>query len=195
MRWHLLLEEFRPELKYIKGEKNAVADALSRLEMSDNKEILKISELYGYNDTDLPDIAYPRYHDISKAQKTDAKLNQKLVSHKDCTLDTFSGGDQNHSLISQNSKVCLPVALQKKTVDWYHEIFFHPGETRTEHTLHKFLTGKDFAQQSTTCVRNAQHDKKKRQTIRNMANFHLNILKQIPWTRYVYTSLTHVRSL
>ena len=29
MRWRLILEEFDPELKYIKGENNVVADALS----------------------------------------------------------------------------------------------------------------------------------------------------------------------
>ena len=54
------------------------------------QDILNISELYGYDDKDLPDSAYPiRYHDIAKAQKTDAKLKQNLVSHKDYTLDTF----------------------------------------------------------------------------------------------------------
>ena len=94
MRWRLILKEFGPELKYIKGENNVVAEALSRLEMSDNQDILNISELYGYNDKDLPDRAYPIfYHDIAKAQKTDAKLQQKLVSHKDYTPDTFCGGD------------------------------------------------------------------------------------------------------
>ena len=100
MRWRLILEDFGPELKYIKGENNVVADALSRLEMSDNQEIPNISEIYGCNDADLPDIYYPiHYHDISKSQKTDAKLNQNLISHKDYTLDTFCGGDQNHRLI------------------------------------------------------------------------------------------------
>ena len=80
MRWGLILEEFGPELKYIKGENNVVADALSCLEMSDNKEILNIYEIYGYDDEDLPDSAYPIcYHNISKAQKTDAKLQQNLV--------------------------------------------------------------------------------------------------------------------
>ena len=75
MRWRLILEEFGKELRYIKGENNVVADALSRLEMSENQEILNISELYGYDDSDLPDSTYPiRYHDISKAQKTDAKI-------------------------------------------------------------------------------------------------------------------------
>ena len=47
MRWRLILEEFVPDIKYIKGENNVVANALSHLEMSDNQEILNISELYG----------------------------------------------------------------------------------------------------------------------------------------------------
>ena len=68
MRWRLIIEEFGPELKYIKGENNIVAEALFSLEMSDNQDILNISELNGYDDEDLPDSAYPiRYHDISKA--------------------------------------------------------------------------------------------------------------------------------
>ena len=37
MLWRLILEEFGPELKYIKGENNAVADAHYQLEMSDNQ--------------------------------------------------------------------------------------------------------------------------------------------------------------
>ena len=75
MHWRLMLEEFGPELKYIKGENNVVSDALSRLEKSPNQEILNISELYDYDDEDMPNSAYPiRYHDIAKAQETDAKL-------------------------------------------------------------------------------------------------------------------------
>ena len=89
MRWRLILEEFGPEMKYIKGENNVVADALSRLEKSPNQEILNISELYGYDDKDMPDSAYPvRYIDIAKAQETDTRLKQKLVSHKDYTLES-----------------------------------------------------------------------------------------------------------
>ena len=154
MRWRLILEEFGPELKYIKGENNVVADSLSCLEKTNNQDILNISELYGYNDKDLPDSAYPiRYHNIDKAQETDAKLQQKLVSHKGYTLDTFCGGDKDHRLICRNNKICLPTALQKKTVDWYHEMLCHPGETQPEHTLHQHFDGKAFTQNSTTCVR------------------------------------------
>ena len=78
MLWRLILEEFGPELKHIKGENKVASDGLSRLDMSDNKEILNISELYGYDDYDLPDSAYPiRYQNISKSQKTYAKLKKR----------------------------------------------------------------------------------------------------------------------
>ena len=33
MRWRLILEEYGPELRYIQGEKNIVADALSSTDM------------------------------------------------------------------------------------------------------------------------------------------------------------------
>ena len=47
MCWRLILKEFVPELKYVKGENNVVADALYCLDTSDNQEIFNISELYG----------------------------------------------------------------------------------------------------------------------------------------------------
>jgi hypothetical protein len=34
MRWRLVLKEYRPELHYIKGEDNIVADVLSRLNLN-----------------------------------------------------------------------------------------------------------------------------------------------------------------
>ena len=118
MCWCLILEEFGPELKYIKGENNVAVNSLYWFDMSDNQEILKISELYWYDYKDMPDSAYSNfYHDIFKAQKTDSKQKRKLVSHKYYTLDTFRGGHQNYRLIYQNSKICFPMALQKKNVD------------------------------------------------------------------------------
>ena len=106
MGWNLLLKEFGPELKYTKGENNVASDTLSRLDMSDNQGILNISELYGYNDDGIPDSTYLiRYHNIDKAHTNDVKLQQNPVSHKDYTLDTFRGGNQNHCLIFRNSKI------------------------------------------------------------------------------------------
>ena len=50
MRWRLVLEEFGPELNYIKGENNIVADALSRLDMDNQQEVFNITEATGYDD-------------------------------------------------------------------------------------------------------------------------------------------------
>ena len=38
-RWRLLLEEFGPDIVYIKGIDNTVADAISRLDYNPNKNI------------------------------------------------------------------------------------------------------------------------------------------------------------
>ena len=68
MRWRLIIEEFGTELKYIKGENNVVDDNLSRLDMNGNQDILNISEIYDYDEDDLPDSTYPiRYSNIAKA--------------------------------------------------------------------------------------------------------------------------------
>ena len=44
MRWHLIIEEYLPELIYLKGENNIVADALSRLELISPKNQQQIQQ-------------------------------------------------------------------------------------------------------------------------------------------------------
>ena len=38
IRWRLIIEEYGPDLRYVEGPKNVVADALSRLGLKDNPE-------------------------------------------------------------------------------------------------------------------------------------------------------------
>ena len=60
MRGRLILEEYGPELRYIKGERNIVADTLSRLNILDSEEDQKqmsdaeIAELYAADEEDFP---------------------------------------------------------------------------------------------------------------------------------------------
>jgi hypothetical protein len=65
MRWRLHIEEYGPDLCYIKGTKNVAAHALSRLGILNNPmneahstEAL-YSELYAFHDEDLPVTAFP----------------------------------------------------------------------------------------------------------------------------------------
>jgi hypothetical protein len=69
MRWRLVLEEFGPDLQYIKDTHNVVANVLSRLSIDDDQEIFNISECFGYDDDNLPTSSFPlQYKDIAKAQ-------------------------------------------------------------------------------------------------------------------------------
>ncbi len=117
MRWRLvLLEEYGPELIYIKGESNVIADTLSRLEIDDKREIFNLSKSFGFDDSDLPATAYPlRYCDIAEAQKTHPPLLKKLASHRNYSKTTFRGGDKPHQLICHNGKISLPLSLQQRT--------------------------------------------------------------------------------
>jgi transposase InsO family protein len=143
MRWRLVLEEFGPDLQYIKGERNIVADALSRLEIDDDQEIFNIAECFGFDDDDLPPSSFPlRYKDIAKEQRANAALQLKLKNHKNYSEATFRGGDIEHKLIVHNGKIALPPSLQQKTIDWYHEILCHPGITRTEATIRQHFDWK-----------------------------------------------------
>ena len=66
MRWRLLIEEFGPELVYLQGKKNIVADALSRLDIEKNSDfpqtfeqlMLSNAECFA-SDATLPSTVYP----------------------------------------------------------------------------------------------------------------------------------------
>ena len=85
MCWRLLIEEFGPELRYIKRTNSVVADALSRL--ATNPAATPTSHLtpeaeaetFAYDKVDLPSDFHPlRYRDISKAQNADKALLEKM---------------------------------------------------------------------------------------------------------------------
>ena len=87
MRWRLILEEFSPELIYIKGENNIVADALSRLDIqltNDNfanyTDCLNyLAESYAGTNEDLSEDVFPiTYKQIAKEQNKECSLLEKL---------------------------------------------------------------------------------------------------------------------
>ena len=73
MRWRLLIKEFGPELIYLPGVKNVIADCLSRLEYKNND---KPTDHFALNEEDVN--AYPlSYKLIMKYQQKDSELLQK----------------------------------------------------------------------------------------------------------------------
>lgn len=71
MRWRLIIEEYGPELKF-PGQRNVVADALSRLNLINNtnpkptNEMQYLAEHFGLDDPDLDEI-YPLTYKIERS--------------------------------------------------------------------------------------------------------------------------------
>jgi hypothetical protein len=62
MQWCLVLEEFGPDLQYIKGTRNVVDEALSRLAIDDEQEIFNIRECFSYDDNGPPTSHLAPFH-------------------------------------------------------------------------------------------------------------------------------------
>ncbi len=92
MRWQLILEEFGPELIYVKGEDNAVADALSRLDRTECpilQNTIQEAECFASKAKDklkpfLP-INLKLIHDAQQQNKKLLALAQSNTEYEICT--------------------------------------------------------------------------------------------------------------
>ena len=102
MRWRLYIEEYLPNLRYVKGTNNVVADALSRLDMEDTpivetkESFLSLMECFGKT-KDEPDFHPLNYLQLYKAQRADKNLMKNLTMDKTLYfLKNFPWGRKNH---------------------------------------------------------------------------------------------------
>ena len=147
MRWRLLLEEYDgPNLKYIKGEHNIVADHLSRLNLHPVAPNNSLAELLNAEPA-VPASSYPlRLPVIQRAQQQDKAL-QNLLQKPHHGLDKvhFSRGGESTALWCLKKKIIVPKVIQKRIVtSWYHDILCHPGTTRTEATIRQHFYWKNL---------------------------------------------------
>ena len=104
MQWRLYIEEYSPDLQYIKGENNVVADALSRLEMDEEPnphEALITEEMcldwYCYAKEEQTYDSHPlSYEHLEKAQRADKSLQKILhMDNLPYQMHSFQGGGNN----------------------------------------------------------------------------------------------------
>jgi hypothetical protein len=147
MRWRLCIEEYSPQLRYIKGENNVVADALSRLELTSEPmedlfftEELR-SEFYCYDIEDMDSDDYPlTYESIGKAQSSDKDILKELQKDKPkYELLPFHIAGKMRELVCHNEKIVIPKSKHKQVVEWYHHYLGHPGINRTEEMISQHL--------------------------------------------------------
>ena len=189
MRWRLILEEYGPELRYIKGENNIVADALSRLGMlsengndDDGPETTEdMAQLFAADENDFP-AHYPlSYAEIQQRQNDDADV-QKLLQEADGYEKTsFSFSSDDYELVTKDGRIVLPKALQKKGVEWYHGVLMHPGETRTELTMAQHFTWKGMRRTVQSVCRRCESCQLNKPKTTKVGHLPEKTAEAIPW--------------
>ena len=118
MRWRLFLEEYSPDIKWLKGASNLVADALSRLDFqhSPMEEAHFTQELrafhYAYSQEEEKELRCPlQYTLLQQHQRNDSELVQALTTGK-YKLQAFHRGADQVDLICHKGKIVVPVSLQ-----------------------------------------------------------------------------------
>ena len=165
MRWHLLVEEFGPEFRYIKGKHNLIADALSRLEMEPSKledkptsflcmaaimvrtdcikddldpDVFENAENFGETTKERSDYTFPMDMPyIAEMQEKDSRLMKEIKkdNHK-YELKKI----ERTLVLTRDGKIFIPTAVRNDVTAWYHEYLCHPGATRTEATIRATMT-------------------------------------------------------
>ena len=118
IRQRMALERFGVQLKYVRGEDNIVADALSRLNFKENDsskpefydDSYDITTDIDFDDKDLPEIIFPlKFKNIAQAQSRDSTLMTALKATKNSkdpkfTIESFRGGGKTCDLVTYNGK-------------------------------------------------------------------------------------------
>ena len=190
IRWRLLLEEYGPELKYIKGTKNVIADLLSRLPMlerpltEESHLINDFAEHYNEINPGLPDEATPvTYSNIYTVQQNDNELKSLLARKDNYTTNTFCGGEETYHLICRDGKIVIPKALQNRIVDWYHLTLCHPGVNRTEETIRQHFWWKGLRTTVQNKLRKCGTCQKFKKTNVQYGHLPPKQAEDVPWQR------------
>ncbi|GFH56268.1 hypothetical protein CTEN210_12744 [Chaetoceros tenuissimus] len=144
MRWRMIIEEFSPIIKYIKGEANTVADSLSRLPLMTNEDTTEseekfetlLNEIFLHDDDD--EEGFPlEYTRIRKAQEQD--LSTKRISAEKIENDKSGRYGvkmyDNERLMTYRGRIYVPPSLTTPAIQWYHWILQHPGKDKLLRTL------------------------------------------------------------
>ena len=159
-RWRLILEEYGPEIVYIKGIDNTVADAISRLQYTpalnptreECQNWMTFTKHWCRLKSTTQSWCKTQHMDSMKhvfANRSDDEeifpITVKQIAdeqHKDKSIRALCNDEKFETLLIENTevlckdkKMVIPKSLQAQVVQWYHHYLQHPGHSRLEETL------------------------------------------------------------
>ena len=146
-----MLSEFAPQIRYVEGSKNVVADALSRLLIKDydaDEDFFPILE--DCFDTHWRNFQQPlTFRAIGKEQLKDkyvAQVQQQTPDRHGHLFDDLKSRHGAESVLTERSaidgrqRMIVPESLRHRLIHWYHSILVHPGAGRLFATIDRFFT-------------------------------------------------------
>ena len=134
-RWRLLIDEYSPEIVYVKGEENKCADFLSRVH-------------YMQESTEECLDQYPLESQIvARHQKGDQKIAQILQSLREGKESEKHRLEQvwgNQIVKTANNRILVPESLQNHVLEWMHHMLNHPGYAKMYLTLKEIAYWKNM---------------------------------------------------
>jgi hypothetical protein len=129
MRWCLLLEEYRPDIRHISGVENVVADAISRLPMAQNDEnessTVKIqrqmNEMFNLEQDESNDKGFPlQLSEVQRIQSIELEMrHSKLKALLEDKTSGYSYGEiEGFNLITHKGKMCIHTTVLAWTHPW-----------------------------------------------------------------------------
>ena len=193
MRWRLALEEFDITFHYIQGEKNVVADALSRLIIPDttDDELNVLEEVM-----DIEPADWRRYYqpitiaEIGREQKKDKYLQKLQEQAPDKLGELFedigkkSGADHvvtELDATDNQQRIIVPQSLRKRLMAWYHTMLVHPGSDRMYYTLRQHYTWPNMSKEIKLYTKHCEACQKAKRGVRGRGHIPMKDTETEPW--------------
>ena len=194
-RWRMALEEFDVTFHYIKGEKNVVADALSRLMIADlqspNEEAMMAEEAFDMAEASWRQFYQPiTFVEISREQKKDKMVQTLQTQAPDRLGEVFedigkkTGPDRVVTELDSNDKqqrILIPASLRQRLMAWYHAMLVHPGGERMYNTLRQHYTWPNMHLEIKQYVKTCNACQRGKRGLKGQGKLPLKDIETEPW--------------